>query len=201
MTPRRPNAARNPLPRGFARKLRTLHTTHDPRLPALLKAAHDAGWTYDALGNALGCTRQNVQRICAGPVAELDRALRERIPVPDEPTAYPKRPRKPVPARLTADQIEQLRGLQTASRRVVGGFPVDSPARAASRQYSALLAYHRHNKVTLAELARAVGVKPSAIHGRLVRHGYLPAPPKVRDLYTGRPAHDRGGADPDAIQG
>ncbi|WP_103528948.1 hypothetical protein [Streptomyces sp. SM12] len=52
-----------PLPSDFTATLRALHARRDPRLAPTLAAAQADGWTFQALGEAIGVTRERVRKI------------------------------------------------------------------------------------------------------------------------------------------
>jgi hypothetical protein len=104
----RPNAPRQnngaALPADFARTLRELYASGDPRLGPTMKAANEHGWTFALLGSALELTGNRARQISmknAGnePVADIPE------PVPGAPTTADE------PSRLTPEETELLRAL------------------------------------------------------------------------------------------
>jgi hypothetical protein len=92
------------LPADFARTLRDLYASGDPRLGPTIKAAHEHGWTFALLGSALELTRTRARQISmkgagVAPVADIPE------PVPGAQTTADEE------ARLSPDEIERLRAL------------------------------------------------------------------------------------------
>ncbi|MFD6565406.1 hypothetical protein [Micromonospora profundi] len=77
----RPVVARQRVPVGFAGYLRQLRDEQDPDLNAVLAAAVERGWTYAALGEALGVSPQ-AARTRAVRGSSTQRSRGEYIPTP-----------------------------------------------------------------------------------------------------------------------
>jgi hypothetical protein len=100
--PRQSNGAE--LPVDFVRTLRDLYASRDPRLGPTMKAAHEHGWTFALLGDALELTRTRARQISvkaagAAPVANIPE------PVPGPSTSADEEPRLP------PEETERLRAL------------------------------------------------------------------------------------------
>lgn len=117
------------LPPEFAETLMALKKLGDPRLPATLKAAYEAGWTYKLLAHALGVSQERPRQIAKRASGS------EHGPIPDIPAAPESAPRKPTTRRppaieLTPGEAAQLRELAKTAREESGsttpdGAPVD----------------------------------------------------------------------------
>ena len=96
------------LPPGFINILWTLHQTRDPRLGSTIRAAHEAGWTYNVLGHAMKLTGHR-----AGQLSRKAKPEYGPVPgIPAVPVVPPSAPTPRPPARgLTSEEIDELRGL------------------------------------------------------------------------------------------
>lgn len=175
----------------FLGVLRELRAAADPRLPIVLKTANLNGWTYQALGNALGITREGVRLKIAKA------ALRPEMELPEIPTAPRRRAVKRNSAksrlRIKPEVADRLYGMYLVASTVTGGTSADAPERRVSEEYTAALASLVDQGVSVNEIARTIGVHHSGIHSRLARHGYrTPSPSQAVDAYKGRPAKVAG---------
>lgn len=128
-------------------------------------ALRNAGWTLQAISDAIGVTRERVRQI----VAETKPAIIfDEIPLP--PIVYEKP--KPVYVEPNAETLARLLELQPLAKQVRG----TSPAfRDEGEEYSRLLhEAHTVQGVTIYRLAKRLGVTPASIRFRLARYGYLP---------------------------
>lgn len=172
---------RQVVPGDFASTLRRMRETSDPRLSAVLRLAHHNGWTYRALGSALGMSFQAVhQRVenGSGNAAGVDIPLPPRTPTPP-----PKAPRPRL--RLKPALVQELREMNAVAATVNGGTPADHPSRRVSEHLSAQLAAYVAQGVTVSYLARVLGVTDNAVSFRLARHGFRQAPPSVARTHGG----------------
>lgn len=179
---------RQQCPADFAATLTGMRARKDPRLPAVIRMAHEEGWTFDALGTAMGISNARARQIGAaaeGTVWGVD------IPAP------PRRPvgrSQPRPT-LTADEVAELRLMQQVARTVNGSTRSDDPRRRTCEKLASLLhQYHVRRGVSVYHLAQLIGVTTNAVRSRLARHGYLqPLPSQAEQSYRGRFAGETGG--------
>lgn len=129
-------------------------------------ALRNAGWTLQAISDAIGVTRERVRQI----VSETTPTITfDEIPLP--PIVYEKP--KPVYVEPSYETLSRLRELQPLAALVRG----TSPAyRAEGEEFSRLLNHARTVEgVTIYRLAKRLGVTPASIRFRLARYGYLPS--------------------------
>jgi hypothetical protein len=176
------------VPEAFAAHLRKLREDRDSRYPATLVIAKLNGWTYQALANALGVSRQAVEQAAARAEAHVV----TRIPdVPLPPRKPQPEPKAPARRRLLIhDELaERLREMQQTAATVNGATPADAPERRVSEEFTALLHSLTEQGVTVYHIAQVLGVRHNGIQARLARHGYRDASPSQADQqYLGRPA-------------
>ena len=117
------------LPADFARTLRDLYASGDPRLGPTMKAAHERGWSFTLLGKTLELTGGRSRQI----------ALKDsgHEPVPDIPEPVPSsaadRPH------LVPEQITQIRALANIVNSLKPGTGLAEKARAERELDNALL--------------------------------------------------------------
>jgi hypothetical protein len=136
---------------------------------ALIKELVDAQWTYEAIANASGLTRERVRQI-ANAIEELakefDFDLNIEIP---EPPLKPERP-KPEYIEPHPDTLKRLLELQPYAQQVRSN---GKKYREEAEEYTKLLNHaHTVEGVTLYRLAKRLGVTHGALRFRLVRYGY-----------------------------
>ncbi len=136
----------------------------------LIKQLVDANWTYEAISNASGLTRERVRQIANASTAlaaEFDYDL--GIQIPEPPTAVEKEPRKYIEP--SPETLARLLELQPYAQQVRAN---GTKYRAEAEEYTALLNYARTvEKVTLYRLAKRLGITHGAIRFRLARYGYI----------------------------
>lgn len=136
---------------------------------ALIKELVDAEWTYEAIANASGLTRERVRQIANAIEAlakEFDFELNIEIP---EPPLKPERP-KPTYIEPHPDTLKRLLELQPYAQQVRAN---GTKYREEAEEYTALLNHaHTVEGVTLYRLAKRLGVTHGALRFRLVRYGY-----------------------------
>jgi biotin operon repressor len=177
------------VPEDFARRLRDWRTAGNYFvLAAVLHRAVEQGWPAAALARALGVSRQAVGHHVAN--APVLRRLPVQVPaVPPRPVPEPKPRAEPV--HLDPAVAERLRVLAETARTVNGAMPADHAARHDSVLLSFLLAQERGRGVSVAELAKTVGMTTVGVRKRLARHGYTDlAPSEVHIAYKGRSRWD-----------
>lgn len=135
----------------------------------LIKELVDANWTYEAISNASGLTRERVRQIANAVeklAEEFDFDLGINIP---EPPLKPERP-KPVYVEPHPDTLRRLLELQPYAQQVRAN---GAKYRKEAEEYTALLNHaHTVEGVTLYRLAKRLGVTHGALRFRLVRYGY-----------------------------
>ena len=135
----------------------------------LIKGLVDNHWTYEAVANASGLTRERVRQI-----ANASRKLAEEfnfdlnIEIP-EPPVKPERTR-PQYIEPNPKTLERLLELQPYAQQVRSN---GTKYREEAEEYTALLNHaHTVEGVTLYRLAKRLGVTHGALRFRLVRYGY-----------------------------
>lgn len=184
-SPIRPvDVAHQVVPDGFAETLRSLRRTRDRRLAMTLRLAAQEGWTYVALAQPLGITRERVRQLANGATGHANGV--DIPPPPYRPDPEPKPAPPPPPPALGKDEVGHLRRMWKKVKTVNGATPVDHPLRELSQQFTGELAAAHDRGVSVYMLAKQLGVSHGAIRFRLGRHGHLPLPPSMRDqLYRG----------------
>jgi hypothetical protein len=179
-------------PADFAAQLRAMHAPTGPghrnmrpsiALRCTLVLARRKGWTLQALGDALGLTRERIRQIIAIPF-KPGQFTGSPIDIP----APPPRPltkeeqrraaRKPTP-RLTEQEKAQLRELYSRSR-AAGKCSPDHPAIVAGKQLAALMDGYLRRGYRISDVAGALRITTPAVQLRLGRYGYRPLPPSQR---------------------
>jgi hypothetical protein len=142
---------------------------NNPRRDRLIKELVDAKWTYEAISNASGLTRERVRQIsnAIGKLpADLLGALDIDIPSP------PLKPEKVGPKYVepSPEILKRLLELQPYAQQVRAN---GAKYRKEAEEYTALLNQaHTVDGVTLYRLAKRLGVTHGALRFRLVRYGY-----------------------------
>jgi hypothetical protein len=179
-TPVRPvNAFHQVVPDGFAVTLRLLRHNRDPRLPMALRLAAQEGWTYVALAQPLGVSRERVRQLANGATGHAHGV--DIPPPPHRPDPQPPGTPPPTsPPTLSRQEVSRLRRMCRAVSAVNGATPADDPLRHLSTQFTAELAAAHTRGVSVYMIGKQLGVTHGAIRFRLGRHGYLPLPPSMR---------------------
>ncbi|MFC7983865.1 hypothetical protein [Streptomyces sp. NPDC057336] len=182
------------VPADFAAELRELRATRDRRYAVTLVVAKMNGWTYQALADAVGVSRQAVEQAAAKAGTEFS----GRLPVIPLPPRKPE-PEPKAPARrrlLINDELaERLREMQRIAATVNGGMPADAPERRTGEEFTALLHSLTEQGVSVYHIAQTLGVHYNAVVSRLARHGYRkPTPSQASARYLGRPGDRASGA-------
>lgn len=135
----------------------------------LIKQLVSASWTYEAISNASGLTRERVRQIANASMTlatEFDYDLGIQIPEP------PLKPEKEGPSYVEPhpDTLARLLELQPYAQQVRSN---GKKYREEAEEYTKLLDHaHRVEGVTLYRLAKRLGVTHGALRFRLVRYGY-----------------------------
>lgn len=144
-------------------------TGNSHRRDRLIKKLVDANWTYEAISNASGLTRERVRQISNAVdklADEFDLNLNVEIPTP------PLKPEKEAPKYIEPhpDTLARLLELQPYAQQVRAN---GSKYRKEAEEYTSLLNHaHTVEGVTLYRLAKRLGVTHGALRFRLVRYGY-----------------------------
>lgn len=138
----------------------------------LIKQLVEANWTYEAISNASGLTRERVRQIANSSAAA---ALADEfkydlgIQIPEPPLAEEKQPREYIEP--SPETLARLLELQPYAQQVRAN---GSKYRAEAEEYTALLNHARTVEgVTLYRLAKRLGITHGAIRFRLARYGYI----------------------------
>lgn len=130
----------------------------------------EIGWTLTAVGEAISMTREGVRQIHKRVAATLwgvTRPSHAHLPLP--PT-WPVKPKKTyvLPATATLNRLMEL----MPKAQLVRG--KSKRYRREAEEFTALLNYaHKVEGVSMARLAKLLGVSHGAIRFRLCRYGYL----------------------------
>ena len=157
------------------------------RFRAYVKALRAAGWTFQSIGTDLGVSREYVRQVAAADAPEFN-DLPPVPAVPPKPQPEPRLTKWEALPHLAPETAEWMRTLHADARRVNGVTPADSPLRVATIRLTELIAEEVTRGVTVAEVARTLGVTHYAVRSRLARHGYdTPCPSAASPVYLGRP--------------
>lgn len=141
----------------------------NPQRDYLIKELVDANWTYEAVANASGLTRERVRQIVKANEALADEfSYNLDIEIP-EPPLKEERP-KPEYIEPSPETLQRLLELQPYAQQVRSN---GTKYREEAEEYTALLNHaHTVEGVTLYRLAKRLGVTHGALRFRLVRYGY-----------------------------
>ena len=147
----------------------------------LIKALADAGWTYEAISNASGITRERVRQIknnVSGAARDLDpRQLPVEIPEP--PIKLEREKREYVEP--NPDTLARLLELQPYAQMVRAN---GKKYREEGEEFTRLInKAHKEENVPVYRIAKRLGVTNGAIRSRLVRYGYLEAKTGTSKVY------------------
>ena len=138
-----------------------------PKRDLLIKLLVEANWTYEAISNASGLTRERIRQI-SNASEKLAEEFNFEIKIP-EPPVKPERP-KPQYIEPHPDTLKRLLELQPYAQQVRSN---GTKYREEAEEYTALLNHaHTVEGVTLYRLAKRLGVTHGALRFRLVRYGY-----------------------------
>jgi hypothetical protein len=143
--------------------------TDNMRRDQLIRSLVDANWTYEAISNATGLTRERIRQIAN---AEDKLAEEFRVELGIEIPSPPLKPVKESPKYIEPhpDTLRRLLELQPYAQQVRAN---GTRYRAEAEEYTKLLDYsHTVEGVTLYRLAKRLGVTHGALRFRLVRYGY-----------------------------
>jgi transcriptional regulator with XRE-family HTH domain len=171
-----------------------LNLTEDSQTrAAYVKALRMKGWTLQAIGGALGVSRERIRQVEATASPSLIVHILSNpgnFPVPELETKEVEVPGAPQYVEPSAATLTRLLELKPLAEKVRWDH---QEHRAAAEEYTALL-WHAHDveKVTIYRLAKAVGVTHGAIRFRLARYGYLQ--PKTAKSKAYSPIKDKNRA-------
>ena len=148
----------------------------------LISKLVEAEWTYEAIANASGLTRERVRQIAKTAnellADEFDYNLDIDIP---EPPIKEERP-KPKYIEPHPETLKRLLELQPYAQQVRSN---GTKYREEAEEYTALLNHaHTVEGVTLYRLAKRLGVTHGALRFRLVRYGYKEAVSATSKVYN-----------------
>lgn len=134
-------------------------------------------WTYEAVANASGLTRERVRQIAR---QEPKFAATLEIDIP-EPPLKPER-EKPTYIEPHPDTLARLLELQPYAQQVRAN---GARYRKEAEEYTALLNHaYKVEGVTLYRLAKRLGITHGAIRFRLARYGYITPKSGKSKVYT-----------------
>lgn len=148
----------------------------------LIKQLVDANWTYEAISNASGLTRERIRQIANNATEALAEEfsfdLGIEIPEPPQKEDKPKREYvEPSP-----ETLARLLELQPYAQQVRAN---GKKYREEAEEYTSLLNHaHTVEGVTLYRLAKRLGITNGAIRFRLVRYGYLKPKTATSKVYN-----------------
>lgn len=148
----------------------------------LIKQLVDANWTYEAISNASGLTRERIRQIANNAsealAEEFSFDLGIEIPEPPQKEDKPKREYvEPSP-----ETLARLLELQPYAQQVRAN---GKKYREEAEEYTRLLNHaHTVEGVTLYRLAKRLGITNGAIRFRLVRYGYLKPKTATSKVYN-----------------
>ena len=147
-----------------------ISTSSRTKRDAMIYYLSTVGWTYQAIADASGITRERTRQICMSMAGMASYTLPETFPMfPAAPVHAPK-PKKSY-VEPTPKTLSRLLALQPAAQKVRSS---SKKYRKEAEEYTALLNYaHKIEKDTLYRLAKRLGVTHGAIRFRLVRYGYI----------------------------
>lgn len=128
-----------------------------------------AGWTLQAISEAIDVSRERVRQICVMPDTGTDMA--EQFPVPTPPIVEPrakKQYQEPNP-----EVLARILELQPYAQQVRAN---SSRFREQAEEYTKLLNDVRLSGVSLYRMSKRLGVTHGALRFRLTRYGYMASP-------------------------
>lgn len=148
-----------------------------PHRDQLIRQLVEANWTYEAISNASGLTRERVRQIAK---AEPKFAASLDITIPEPPTK-PERPKREY-IEPSPDTLARLLELQPYAQQVRAN---GNRYRKEAEEYTGLLNHaHKNEGVTLYRLAKRLGITHGAIRFRLARYGYIKPKSGKSKVYT-----------------
>lgn len=162
------------LPANVAAELHRMRLAGDPRWTRYLIALRRRGYSYAALGNAAGVSRQRVFQITRDGDGDMAGMV---LPMPPEVKAYPTGPQgartgTPKPPRVIPESdVADLRRFWEGSASRRGGQDDDHPAERAHLFLIAHVTYLLRQGFTFADMSRAIEVDDRSFRTRMWRAG------------------------------
>lgn len=138
----------------------------------LINQLVEANWTYEAISNASGLTRERVRQIANNSAASYALAGEFNIDLGIDIPTPPVKEEKVAPSYVepNPETLKRLLELQPYAQQVRSN---GKKYRAEAEEYTKLLNHaHEVEGVTLYRLAKRLGVTHGALRFRLVRYGY-----------------------------
>jgi predicted ArsR family transcriptional regulator len=136
----------------------------------LIKALADASWTYEAISNASGITRERVRQITNNLPTTNDLDVHQLpVEIPEPPVKLQREKREytePSP-----ETLARLLELQPYAQLVRAN---GKRYREEGEEFTRLInKAHKEENVPVYRIAKRLGVTNAAIRSRLIRYGYL----------------------------
>jgi transcriptional regulator with XRE-family HTH domain len=144
--------------------------TDNLRRDRLIKELVEANWTYEAISNASGLTRERIRQISnSADKLPAGSAFPLNIDIPEPPVIQEKKPKEYIEP--SPETLKRLLELQPYAQQVRAN---GTKYRAEAEEYTELLNHARTVEgVTLYRLAKRLGITHGAIRFRLARYGYI----------------------------
>jgi hypothetical protein len=142
----------------------------NPERDLLIKALADASWTYEAISNASGITRERVRQITNNLPTTSDLDVHQLpVEIPEPPVKLQREKREytePSP-----ETLARLLELQPYAQLVRAN---GKRYREEGEEFTRLInKAHKEENVPVYRIAKRLGVTNAAIRSRLIRYGYL----------------------------
>lgn len=173
------------LPTDTVNKMRRLDPADRPDVIAALRAK---GWTLRPIADAFDISHESVRRM-----ETLGDKAKAKVAAPDKPVRQAE-PRDTTPKEIITvpdDVAKRMRKLVPDAQKNKGTTPPNSPIRAASDEYTALLIEQYQRKVPRRGLEEATGQKWDALRRRLVQGGAMERPASYDKKYRRKTAAER----------
>lgn len=143
---------------------------------AVIHAARDAGWTLQEIGDVLGVTREFVRQLYVRESSDTVVGFPVKPPRPKRPHNPPRYVRW---RQLVSNtELSALIDLRDKAKRVRSNRNPEAVA-AAEELYRRVAEFARAG-VPVTWLSRQMGLSPRTLSFGLVRYGYAPPPPSLR---------------------
>jgi hypothetical protein len=143
--------------------------TDNLRRDRLIKELVNANWTYEAISNASGLTRERIRQISNAADKIPKEGIILNVDIPEPPVIQEKKPKEYVEP--SPEILKRLLELQPYAQQVRAN---GTKYRAEAEEYTELLNHARTVEgVTLYRLAKRLGITHGAIRFRLARYGYI----------------------------
>lgn len=143
--------------------------TDNLRRDRLIKELVNANWTYEAISNASGLTRERIRQISNAAEKIPKDGIILSVDIPEPPVIQEKQPKEYIEP--SPETLKRLLELQPYAQQVRAN---GTKYRAEAEEYTELLNHARTVEgVTLYRLAKRLGITHGAIRFRLARYGYI----------------------------